>query len=619
MNGYWGKILKVDLTTSQISIDELPESFYRRYVGGNGFVAYYLLKELPKGADPLGPENLLIFAGGPFTGVPIAGGGRNAVGAKSPLTGGYGVSEVGGFFGAELRHAGFDALVIRGRADTPVYIWVHDNRVEIRPAGHLWGMSTLACQSAVRAELDDMRIRLAMIGPGGEKLVRYACIVNDVTHAAGRTGLGAVMGSKNLKCVAARGKASIPLADPEKIKDLAKWMSGQRQDKTWVLHELGTTSGVLIQQDKGALPTRNFLDGQFEGAEKISGQAMLETVLVGRGTCYACPVGCKRKVSDESHQVDQAYGGPEYETLAAFGSNCGVDDLPAICQANQLCNAYSLDTISTGVAVSFAMECFERGLLTQQDTGGLDLRFGNADAMVTLTQQICERQGLGNLLAEGLDVAAETIGHGAGDLAVHVKGQPFPMHECRTRHGQALGYAVSPTGADHVHNMFDDSLAFAQLGENWQSLGIYESIPRTELSPSKVRAYIAFTKWMWVMNHLPCCVLLPWSRDQIAQILIAITGWQTNQWEMIQAAERGMTMARLFNLREGLGRTDDVLPKRMAEFHVNGPFNEKPVLPQMLDDAVSVYYGMMGWDPRTGEPTKFKIQELDISWVNDVI
>jgi aldehyde:ferredoxin oxidoreductase len=261
------------------------------------------------------------------------------------------------------------------------------------------------------------------------------------------------------------------------------------------------------------------------------------------------------------------------------------------------------------------MECFENGLLTTEDTGGLELSFGNAGAMVELTRMICERQGLGDLLAEGPTRAAKTIGQAAEAFVIDVKKQPFPMHECRARHGQALGYAVSPTGADHIHNMWDDSLADNPLGESWQSMGIYVSVPTTELNPHKVRAYVATANWRWFRNSLGCCVFLPWSTDQYMQILRAITGWEANTWEAMKVGERGVTMARVFNLREGITRADDVLPPRMRTPHVSGSLNEKPVQPEALDEAVSLFYGMMGWDLETGTPTKAKLDELDVAWV----
>ena len=618
-NGYAGKILKVDLSKGTIETEEPPESFYRRHLGGNGFVGYYLLTEVPKDSDPLGPDNALIFAAGAVTGIPIAGAGRSCVGAKSPLTDGYGEADVGGFFGAEMKQAGFDAVVIKGVAETPVYLWLHDGEAEIRPAGDLWGTTTVDCQEQIQEELGDSRVRLAMIGPGGEKLVRTACVINDLRHAAGRCGLGAVMGSKNLKAVAARGRTSVPLGDSDQVRELSRWMRDNWKDKAWGLYDTGTDGGLVDLSEFGALPTRNLQDGQFEGAEKITGATMRDTILKDREGCYACPVRCKRvvEVHDADYDVDPIYGGPEYETVGAFGSNCGVDDLRAISKAHEICNAYSLDTIGTGMMVSFAMECFENGLLTTDDTGGLALNFGNGQAMVELTRMIGEREGLGDLLAEGPRQAVAKIGKGSEQYMVAVKGQPFPMHECRTRHGQALGYALSPTGADHVHNYWDGGQEKEPLGEGLQSLGIYEAVPQTELNSHKVRAYTVSTNWSWLYNHLGCCNFLPWSQDQVVEIVRGITGWQTNVYELLKVAERGVTMARAFNLREGLSRKDDILPLRMNTPHKSGVVNEKPVDPEELYEHVSMFYEMAGWDPETGVPTMGKLRDLDIEWVVD--
>jgi aldehyde:ferredoxin oxidoreductase len=305
--------------------------------------------------------------------------------------------------------------------------------------------------------------------------------------------------------------------------------------------------------------------------------------------------------------------------MGALGSNCGVDDLRAIAKANELCNAYGLDTIAAGMAISFAMECFENGLLTTEDTGGLDLKFGNAEAMVEMTRQIAVREGLGDLLAEGPTRAAAQIGGGAEAFAMDVKKQPFPMHECRTRHGQAMGYAVSPTGADHMHNMWDGGLANDPVGEGLQSLGVYVSVPETELNEHKVRAYVFNVNLRWVHNGIGCCMFIPWSRDQLIELLRAITGWETNVWELMKAGERCVTMARAFNMREGWTRADDVLPARMAEPHVSKTINEKPVMPEALDAAITTYYSMMGWDPETGHPSEAKLHELDIAWVREAV
>ncbi|MHB9034248.1 MAG: aldehyde ferredoxin oxidoreductase family protein [Anaerolineae bacterium] len=617
--GYTGKILHVDLSGGKTWIEEPDEIFYRRYIGGSAMIGYYLLKEVPKGADPLGPQNVLMFANGTITGHPIAGSGRSAVGAKSPLTGGYGEADGGGFFGAELKHAGFDMLLVHGKAPEPVYIWIKDGIAQIKSAKHLWGLTTQACSQAVQQEMGDNRIRLAMIGPGGEKLTRFACVMHDLKHAAGRTGLGAVMGSKNLKAVAVRGGTLADVADEEKFKELARWMRDHWKEDASSLYDTGTDGGLLDLHEEGALPTRNFQDGQFSGAAKIDGAAMRDSILIDRGGCYACPVRCKRvvEVKEGPYQVDPEYGGPEYETVGAFGSNCGVDDLKAISKANEYCNAYSLDTISTGMMVSFAMECFENGYLNKEETGGLDLTFGNAQAMVELTRMICEREGLGDILAEGPRAAVSKIHPDTAAYAVQVKNQPFPMHECRTRHGQALGYAVSPTGADHTHNMWDGGMNKDKLGDEWLELGIYEPMPQTELDYRKVRAYTYIANWQWLLNSLGECIFLPWKRDQIVEIVRSLTGWRTNMWELLRSGERGVTLARAFNMREGLTRADDVLPGRVNTPFVTESVTEKPVDPEVLDENMSVFYQMMGWDAQTGIPTDDRLRELDIAWVAD--
>jgi len=618
--GFTGRILRVDLSDGRTWVDEMPDSFYRRYLGGNGFIAYYLLHEMASGVDALGPDNLLVFATGTFTGLPITGAGRSSVGCKSPLTGGYGSADVGGFFGAELKQAGYDAVVVQGISPKPVYLWINDGNVEIRDASHIWGENTLETQEAIQAELGgDSRIRLAMIGPGGENLVKYACVINDLRHSAGRSGTGAVMGSKKLKAIAARGKGRLPVADQDKFRELSRFMTDHWKEMSWAQHDVGTPGGLVGLSQIGALPTRNFQDGQFEQAEKITGTTLRDTIMTGREGCYACPVRCKRvvEVHELGMDIDPQYGGPEYENIGAFGSNCGIDDLKAISKAHELCNAYGLDTISCGMAVSFAMECYENNLLTLESTGGLDLSFGNAASMLKLVEMICRREGLGALLAEGTDAAAASIGGNAMEFSITVKGQPFPMHECRTRHGQALGYALSPTGADHMHNFWDESIANEPLGQGVQELGIYTSVPRTDLSPDKVRAYMYVSNWQWVFNHLGNCMFINWTRQQMADIVSAITGWQTNVWELMRAGERGVTMARAFNMREGLTRDDDRLPLRMQQYHVTSTLNEEPVDPEVLEEAKETFYEMMGWDRETGKPTRGKLQELDIAWVYD--
>jgi aldehyde:ferredoxin oxidoreductase len=373
--GYSGKILRANLTTQTFWIEEPSENFYRTYFGGRNFIAHYLLKELEPGTDPLAPQNKLIFATGVLTGAPTGGTGRNSVGAKSPLTGLYGEAEAGGFFGPELKKAGFDGVIIEGKAPKPVYLWLKDGQVEFKDATHLWGKKVACADEEIKTELGDKLVRTALIGPGGENLIRFACILNDIVHAYGRTGMGAVMGSKNLKGIAVRGKQKAEYADSKKLRSIAKWLIDNVDSYCGWAKFAGTPGSLLAQNAAGGLPTRNYSSGYFEQAEEISGEKMHATILVGRDTCFACPVRCKQVVEvKEPYTVDKIYGGPEYETLAAFGSLCGVSDLKAVAKANELCNANSLDTISAGAAVAFAMDCFEHGIITLADTGGLDLR-----------------------------------------------------------------------------------------------------------------------------------------------------------------------------------------------------------------------------------------------------
>ena len=517
--GFHNKILRVDLSNRQVNVEEPGEHFFRTYFGGWGLIAYYLLKEMEPGSDPLGPDNVLIFANGVVTGAPVGGSGRNAVGAKSPLTGGFGEGDVGGFWGAELKHAGWDAIVITGQAEEPVYLWIKDDQVEIRDATHLWGKKTAEVEAILKDELGDKRIRVTQCGVAGENQVRYACVINDVHHAAGRTGLGAVMGSKKLKAIAVRGTGQVELADRDKVRHVAGWLRDNFKD-TWAggLQEDGTSGGLIRLNESGALPTRNFQENSFEEAEKITGATMTETILVGRGTCFACPITCKRKVKVTGrYEVDPTYGGPEYETAAALGACCGIDDLEAIAYGNQLCNAYGLDTISTGVTIAWAMECFEQGLLSKEDTGGLELHFGNAQAMTTLVEQIAHRQGFGDLLAEGSLRAAKRIGRETDRYAMQVKGQEVPLHDPRTKFALALGYATSPTGADHMHNIHDT--AYVSGIQSVQSLGILEPMPVDYLGPEKVRLAKYHIDWRVFYNCLGLCMFLPYSREQMRDIV----------------------------------------------------------------------------------------------------
>ncbi len=613
--GYRGQILRVDLESGQLEVETPDDHFYRTYFGGSNFVAHYLLKELRPGVEPLSPENILVMAAGPITGTPVGGSGRNTVGGKSPLTGGFGDAQGGGFFGAQLKQAGYDAIIFTGRAPKPVYLMIGEDGPQLRPAEHLWGKTTGETEDAIRAESGERNLRFAAIGPGGENLVRYACVLNDLTHAAGRTGMGAVMGSKNLKAVAVRGGGRVPVADAAKVRELAKWMVDNWKQFAFSFYDVGTAGTVRVLHMAGGLPSYNFRLGHFDKFEPISGEVLRDTILVKRGSCYACPIHCKREVqTGPPWNVGPLYGGPEYETLGSFGSTCGVNDLGAICRANELCNAYGLDTISAGMSIGFAMECYENGLVNERDTDGLQLNFGNAEAMVALLERIIHRQGFGKLIGEGVKRAAEQIGGRAFDFAMHIKGQELPMHEPRFKQGLGMGYTISPTGADHVHNIHDPAYA----SQNWNmdrvnSLGVYGPLPSDDLSEKKVRLFMADGVWRYATNTFVTCIFVPWSPLKMTELFQAVTGWNSTYLEIHNAGLRSMHLPRIFNLREGFTERDDVLPERIMSKFESGPLQGVGVDDPTLRNAIRTYYGMMGWDEH-GVPRRETLEQLGIGW-----
>lgn len=620
--GFLGRIIRVDLTSGSITIEKPGETFYRKYLGGKGLVAYYLLKELPGGVDPLGPDNKLVFATGVLTGVPAPALPRFVVGAKSPLTGGFGQSEAGGFWGPELKKAGYDAIIVEGCAEKPVYLYIKDDDIQIRDAQHLWGLETGQAQEAIRWELGDDKVRLAIIGTGGENLVRYACIINELKHANGRNGLGAVMGSKKLKAIVVRGSGNIPVAEPEKIPGIRKDIIAELKayPLTQSLYELGTAGAVISLNAGGILPTRNFNYGELETAERISGEAMAETILKRREGCYACSIRCKRAVEVSSGEitVDPKYGGPEYETIASFGSLCQIDDLVLLAKAHELCNKYSIDSISTGCSIAFAMECYEKGLLTREDCDGLEVKFGNKDVILPLIDMIAQRRGIGDILAEGTHRAAKIIGRGAEDFALTVKRQELPMHDPRGKVAVGIGYALSETGADHMTAAHDP--LFANKGivlDTIFPLGITKPVGERDLTWKKIRAFMYLKIWWSFSDMAGICHFGPVPRggisiNNIIRLLKAVTGWDTSLWELMKAGERSINMARLFNLREGFTREDDILPKRLFTPLKKGRLKGVAIPEDEFRAIISLYYAMMGWDEE-GVPGKGKLLELQLA------
>jgi aldehyde:ferredoxin oxidoreductase len=628
MYGTTGKILRVDLTQGSWETQILSESFYRQYPGGKALAGYILLNEMPAHVDPLSPENILVIASGLITGAPLSTATRYIVSARSPLTDAYGESEASGFWGPELKMAGYEAIVIKGKSPQPVYLWIKDEEVQICDASHLWGQKTGEVQSAIRDELGDQKIRVLQIGPAGENLVRYAALTNDLRHFNGRNGMGAVMGSKNLRAVAVRGSSNYRdyARDTKALITLGRTLAARVKEnpQSWSLQDKGTVGLTEGLNASGMLPTRNFRQGAFERVEDIKWEVYEKELLTGRKSCYACAIRCKREV-----QVDgkpSQYGGPEYESLGSLGPNCGVGDIHAIAKANELCNAYALDSISTGMSISFAMECFEHGLLTLEDTDGVELRFGNADAMVTMVERIALRKGVGDLLAEGVKRAAERIGGDAHRFAIHVKGQELPMHEPRGKYNVGMGYAVSEIGADHLVVAHDTMLVNPEgiPFKNAEPLGIIEAQPANSLNDEKMRQFYVLEKVTSLEKVIGYCFFGPAPRSyirmgEVVESVNAATDWNITLEDLLEIGERATNMARVFNAREGFTRSDDTLPERLFGPLENGHLKGKSYPREEFEEALTELYRLKGWDQETGTPTREKLESLSLGWAADLL
>jgi len=620
--GYNGKILHVNLTTGSIDVEEPTDVFYRTYVGGSALGLYYVLKNVPKGADPLGPDNVLVLSVSVLTGVPVHGLSRSVATARSPLTGLIGDAQAGGFWPAELKFSGFDAIVLKGQSPRPVYLWINNGRAELRDASHLWGLENLETMQQIRSELGDEKIEVTGIGPAGENLVRFASIVSMANRAHGRTGMGAVMGSKRLKAIAVRGDKRPAIADQEAVRRITRWGVDHLGDVDG-LAKYGTANIVGSQDAAGGLPTRNFTSGTFEGYETLEGEYMAETILKERDTCYACGVKCKRVV-EVKDRVRPEYGGPEYETIATLGSYCGIADLAAVSEGNQICNALGMDTISAGATIAWAMECYEKGLLTASDVDGLDLRFGNADAMLAALRAIGRRQGnLGRLLAEGSARAAAKIGGKATDLLITVKGQEMPAHMPQVKRSLALIYAVNPFGADHMSSEHDPNYnpdAEETKRRRLAYLGLLNPQPDRVLNAEKVR-FTYYTELFYSFLDSACMCQFDWGPawtlygpEEANELVRAVTGWNVSMFELMKVGERRLNMMRAFNAREGAGRAHDRLPKRLFEPLKGGASDGVACDHGETERAIDMYYQMAGWD-NNGTPTRGKLAELGLDWI----
>ena len=615
--GHMNSVLRVDLTSEKVSVARVNAELQRSLVGGVGIAAKILLDEVQLDVDPLGPSNRLVLTAGPLVGV-FPGGVKWTACARSPSTGIWGESSASGHWGCELKKAGFDAIVMHGRAGSPVWLNVHDGEAHIENANHLWGKETINAVQEIQKDLKDPKVRVACIGPAGEKLVRCASIVTDEARVCGRAGIGAVMGSKKLKAVAVRGTKKIPIADDNKLRELAKEAHECIKDpKAWSwtparvqgLSADGTARSVESLEKMGGLPIRNWTAGTFPEAINITGGTMSKTILKSRSTCSMCGlISCWRGVEVKSGQYAPVSGrGPEYETCAALGSLCMNTNLESIAKANDLCNRLGIDTISAGVSIAFAMECFEKGIITSADTGGADLRWGDSDAIIEMVRQIGNNEGFGTVLGQGVRSAAEKIGRGADRYAMHVKGLEMSLHEPRRWWSMGLAYCTSNRGADHLQG--------TPLYLEWGLLQPEFGYPE-KLTPFTTEGKAAATKLHQdlsaVMTALGMCLfvssgVVPWTI--IAAAYSAVTGLQTDHWDLLKLGECIWNLKRLFNVKMGVTEKDDTLPGRFLDEPLTaGPIAGKTV---PLGPMLKEYYALRGWNAQ-GRPDDTKLAELSL-------
>lgn len=611
LSAYTGKILRVDLSDHKIWHEEPEPAFYRKLIGGRGFILHYLLTEMEPGADPLGPENVLVFASGLLTGTVLPGAGRHAVGAKSPLTDVLASSEAGGWWGQELKKSGFDAVVISGRAADPVYLSIIDGVVGLHSADHLWGKLTAETEEAIRLELEDQKVRIAQIGPAGENQVLYAAIMHDINRAAGRSGLGAVMGSKNLKAVAVRGNVRVGLADKDQLRDTLKWITSTYKDSMGWAVSHGTSGSVSYNHDAGGLAIKNYQASSLEGIEKLSGEEFHQKMVVGRDTCAGCPVRCKIVVDSDQPKIDKRYGGPEYESIGGLGALTAINDPGSVSKANELCAAYGLDTISTGATIAFTMDCVENGLIADQDYFP---RFGNPEDLLECIHKIARKEGLGKLMAQGSARMAETIGGGSDQFLAVARKQELPFHDPRLKNITGLGYALSPTGADHMHNLLDNFANFSgsDVCNRLEEMGLDVPLPLFGLEKEKIKGYYYEAAFRHVLDSAVICHFYPYEYRHLTEAIRAAGGWQDfEKEEIILIGRRIITMARLFVLREGSSHQDDRLSARVYHSLDEGPIAGRIMPEEGLAEALLSYYDLMGWDGK-GIPQPEILNEFDI-------
>ncbi|MBS3736135.1 MAG: aldehyde ferredoxin oxidoreductase family protein [Candidatus Bipolaricaulota bacterium] len=605
MQGYFGRYLDVSLADEEIGDYPVPEEWYEKFLGGRGIGARIMVEELESGVDPLGPENIMVFATGPLQGLNIAGAGRHLVMAKSPKTNSVNGSYVGGFMAQELGKSGYDGIIIRGQASGPKYLVLKNGEAGLKDAEDLWGLETAEFEYRVQEREGDVKV--ASIGKAGENLIDYSCLIFDRNRAAGRPGFGAVLGGKKLKGIAVKGEDKKDPAFPDRLKSLkGEFAKSLAENKADSLGKYGTSRGVDSLSESGLLPTKNFQRGEFSGAEEISGETMADTILKKRDTCSACPIRCKRVVETEfdGEQVRPKYGGPEYETVAALGSLCLNSDLDSIALANQKCNRYGLDTISTGNTIAFAMEASEKGLLDWK------VDWGDPKEIVELVEAIANKEGIGKELARGISELKEELG---ADFAVEIKGQEVPMHEPRGKKALGISYATTPRGANHMEGPHDTMLEDEPLAPE---LGVTEPMDRYSYE-GKAEVAKIFEDLRSFNNSLVMCAFTTnmvgenYSFDTVREMLKAVTGQKISPEDMLEIGERNYLLLRLLASREGYTAREDRLPERLKEPLPSGATEGEGIPEEKLDEMLSEYYELRGYD-EDGMPTREILADLGI-------
>lgn len=609
MFGFAGRLLRVNLTQGNVRKEFLSEEVLRKYLGGRGFAARILYDELRPGVDPLSPDNKIVIASGTLTGTPAVAANRALIASKSPLTGIWGDSVFGGMFGAELKKAGYDAIIIEGASEKPVYLYINDDQIEIKDAAHLWGLDTGQTYQSIIKDVGNVKV--LGIGQAGENLVRYASAISDLRFCAGRSGMGCVMGSKKLKAVVIRGKGRIEVADRQRLLALSRQIYREIKENPscGTLTRYGTWNNLTPLQRMGILPTKNFRAGVIKGGEHLESEAINKAILKKRYTCPNCPIVCRPIVEMETpYKVSGAYGGPQYETVAALGSLLMNTDPKVIAKAHEMCNRFGMDTMSTGECIAWAMECWEHGIDL-----GRPLLWGDRNTILSLIEEISFRKGLGALLADGVKAAAKRIGKGSEAWAIHVKGFEMAMHDPRGKKGMGLSYATANRGGCHLQIIHEEAL---ETGGPFPELGLDRAMSRKQIEGKAYFVKITQDYFGTLNDSLGICKFptnawRPFTPNRVAETVALVTGWDVSLKELLITGERIFNLCRLFNIREGINRTADVLPSRLGEPLTEGATAGEVITQKDLTKMLDEYYEIRGWN-KNGIPTPETLSRLGL-------